>query len=32
MNRIPFVTFERMHQEIRQELDDAVIRVLHSNW
>lgn len=31
MNRIPFVTFEKMHQEIRQELDDAVVRVLHSN-
>lgn len=32
MDRIPFVTFEKMHQEIQQELDEAVLRVLHSNW
>lgn len=30
--KIPFVTFEKMHQEMQQELDGAVIRVVHNNW
>jgi len=32
MMKVPFVSFEKMHQEMQQELDDAVLRVLHSNW
>lgn len=30
--KIPFVTFEKMHEEMQQELDGAVNRVVHSNW
>ncbi|MCI8510243.1 MAG: DegT/DnrJ/EryC1/StrS family aminotransferase [Lachnospiraceae bacterium] len=30
--KIPFVTFDKMHQEMQQELDGAVIRVVHNNW
>lgn len=29
---IPFVSFEKMHAEIRGELDDAYKRVMDSNW
>ena len=32
MMKIPFVTLEPMHQEIRNELDKAYKRVMDSGW
>lgn len=29
---IPFVSFEIMHGEIQQELDNAILQVVHKNW
>jgi len=29
---IPFVSFEKMHQEIQQEMDQAILDVIHRNW
>lgn len=30
--RIPFVSFDIMHNEIKDELDEAVLDVIHRNW
>lgn len=31
-NKIPFVSFEPMHKEINEELENALLGVLHKNW
>ncbi|MCI6066036.1 DegT/DnrJ/EryC1/StrS family aminotransferase [bacterium] len=30
--KVPFVSFEVMHHEIQQEIDNAVLEVIHRNW
>jgi len=30
--KVPFVSFEIMHGEIQQEMDEAVLSVMHKNW